>query len=50
MNVGVNMFLQDKLPKSVTWLNSLDAQPVHDSAVAGQTTVLVIVSGTPSPI
>ena len=41
----IKTFLQDKLPKSVTWLNSLDAQPVHDSAVAGQTTVLVIVSG-----
>ena len=30
-----------KLPKSSTYVQSLDAQPVHDCAVAGQTTVLV---------
>ena len=35
-----------KLPKTNTFLNCLDAQPVHDSAVAGQITILVTVSAS----
>merc|ERR1712071_724871 len=42
----IKTFLMDKLPKSNTFINSLDAQPVHDMAVAGQTTILVLVAGT----
>jgi hypothetical protein len=41
---SIKTFLTEKLPKTNTYLNSLDAQPVHDSAVQGQTTLLVIVS------
>ena len=41
---NIKTFMMDKLPKSNTFLNSLDAQPVHDSAVQGKTTVLVVVS------
>jgi len=43
---NIKSFMMEKLPKSNTFLNSLDAQPVHDSAVQGKTTVLVVVSGT----
>jgi len=43
---NIQKFLLEKLPKSSTYVQSLDAQPVHDSAVAGQTTVLVTVAGT----
>ena len=43
---NIKTFMMEKLPKSNTYLNSLDAQPVHDSAVQGKTTVLVVVSGT----
>merc|ERR1719507_1703526 len=43
---NIQKFLLEKLPKSSTYVQSLDAQPVHDSAVAGQTTVLVPVAGT----
>ena len=43
---SIQKFLLDKLPKSSTYVQSLDAQPVHDTAVAGQTTVLVNVAGT----
>ena len=42
---NIKSFMMEKLPKSNTFLNSLDAQPVHDSAVQGKTTVLVVVSG-----
>lgn len=42
----IQKFILEKLPKSSHYLQSLDAQPVHDSAVAGQTTVLVNVAGT----
>ena len=41
---NIKTFMMEKLPKSNTFLNSLDAQPVHDSAVQGKTTVLVVVS------
>ena len=40
---NIKSFMMEKLPKSNTFLNSLDAQPVHDSAVQGKTTVLVVV-------
>ena len=40
---NIKTFMMEKLPKSNTFLNSLDAQPVHDSAVQGKTTVLVVV-------
>jgi len=43
---NIQKFLLEKIPKSSTYVQSLDAQPVHDSAVAGQTTVLVNVAGT----
>ena len=41
---SIKSFMMEKLPKTNTFLNSLDAQPVHDSAVQGKTTVLVVVS------
>lgn len=43
---NIQKFCIEKIPKSSTFVNSLDAQPVHDTAVAGQTTVLVTVAGT----
>jgi len=43
---NIQRFCIDKIPKSSTFVQSLDAQPVHDSAVGGQTTVLVTVAGT----
>ena len=43
---SIKTFLMDKLPKTNTFLNCLDAQPVHDSAVAGQITILVTVSAS----
>ena len=42
----IKRFLLEKLPNSSTYVNCLDAQPVHDSAVGGNTTVLVTVAGT----
>ena len=44
--VNIQKFLLEQLPKSSTIIHSLDAQPVHDSAVSGQTTVLVAVAGS----
>ena len=35
----------EKIPKTNHHINSLDGQPVQDSAVAGQTTVMVQVAG-----
>ena len=43
---NIQKFCIEKIPKSSTYVQSLDAQPVHDTAVAGQTTVLVTVTGT----
>lgn len=43
---SIQKFWLEKIPKSSTFVQSLDAQPVHDSAVGGQTTVLVTVAGT----
>ena len=42
----IKRFLLEKLPKSSTYVNCLDAQPVHESAVGGNTTVLVTAAGT----
>ena len=42
----IKRFLLEKLPNSKTYVNCLDAQPVHGSAVGGNTTVLVTVAGT----
>ena len=42
----IKKFILEKLPNSSTYVNCLDSQPVHDSAVGGQTTVLVTVAGT----
>ena len=43
---NIQKFCLERIPKSSTFVQSLDAQPVHDSAVGGQTTVLVTVAGT----
>jgi len=43
---NIQKFCLDNIPKTSTYVQSLDAQPVHDSAVGGQTTVLVTVAGT----
>ena len=43
---NIQKFCLEKIPKSSTYIQSLDTQPVHDSAVGGQTTVLVTVAGT----
>ena len=43
---NIQKFCLEKIPKSSTFVQCLDAQPVHDSAVGGQTTVLVTVAGT----
>ena len=40
----VQRFLLERVPKSSHQLSSLDSQPVPDTAVGGQTTVLVQVS------
>eukprot|EP00088_Acartia_fossae_P010228 TRINITY_DN15074_c0_g1_i1.p1 TRINITY_DN15074_c0_g1~~TRINITY_DN15074_c0_g1_i1.p1 ORF type:complete len:152 (-),score=26.89 TRINITY_DN15074_c0_g1_i1:137-544(-) len=42
---NIKRFLLDRLPKSSHTIHNLDSQPVADSAVGGQTTVLVQVSG-----
>jgi len=41
---NITKFLLEKVPKTFHFVNSLDGQPVQDSAVAGQTTVMVQVS------
>ena len=43
---NIQKFFLEKIPKVSTRVQSLDAQPVHDIAVSGQTTVLVNVAGT----
>ena len=43
---NIQKFFLEKIPKASTRVQSLDAQPVHDIAVSGQTTVLVNVAGT----
>ena len=42
----VKKFLLEKLPKSSFYIQSLDAQPVFEAAVSGQTTILVNVRGS----
>ena len=44
--VNIQKFLIEKIPKSSTFVQSLDAQPVLGCAVSGQTSVLVNVAGT----
>jgi hypothetical protein len=39
-------FVLERIPKSSHHIQSLDGQPVQDSAVAGQTTVLIQVSSS----
>ena len=43
---NIQKFFLEMIPKASTRVQSLDAQPVHDIAVSGQTTVLVNVAGT----
>ena len=43
---SIQQFLLEKLPPTKHEIISLDAQPVHDAAVHGQTTIMVTTAGS----